>query len=500
MSEQSDFRTEYAEAFRTYLRAPDESALQGAYLLGRRAVQVGLSVLELADAHHEVLTAELGSATVERQPAELAGSARAFLNETLSTFDMASRGFREASETVRLEKRHSARLRLLAEAFLELNGSLRPLQILELVTARARTIHDVESVRARITLSAAGAIDDQPEDPADDLVVDVIDGATLPVDEELAHQALATERPVRGQSRSGSVLIVPLLRTGAPATGVIQLSGPATGTFTDQDEAILVQFASMTAIAVENALRFQHEHQIAATLQRSLLPQNVAVADGVDVAVRYRAGGEGVDIGGDFYDVVELGGRRLALALGDVMGKGIRAAATMGQLRMALRAYATDGRPPAAVVSGLDRLMASLRGDAFATMAYLDLSLERGTGRLTLAGHPPPVLRTPDGEVRLLEGPVSPPLGLIGDEAPAEIPVDVPDGSLLLLYSDGLIEGRDLPVADGLERLLAAVRSAPVGAEAVCDHVLDTIGGLAGHDDTAMLALRVVCGNPGSGA
>jgi serine phosphatase RsbU (regulator of sigma subunit) len=246
----------------------------------------------------------------------------------------------------------------------------------------------------------------------------------------------------------------------------------------------------MTAIAVENALRFEHQRWVAATLQQSLLPQDVEQTGRGLVAVRYQAGGEGVDIGGDFYDVVDLGGQHIGLALGDVMGKGVHAAATMGQLRMALRAYASDGRRPNEVVAGLDRLMAALRPDAFATMAYLDLDLGLGVGQLTIAGHPPPILRTPDGEVRLVRGAATRPLGIIGDEVPPEVTVEIPSGSLLVLYSDGLVEGRALPLDEGLDRLLDAVRRAPDDPEEACDHILEAMAGLADHDDTALLVLR----------
>jgi serine phosphatase RsbU (regulator of sigma subunit) len=479
-------REQYEEAFRAYMRAPSELGLQDAYELGRQAVQVGLSMLELTDSLHEVRTTELEHPATGQEPATLASSARVFLNETLSTFDMASRGFREASETVRLEQRHSARLRQLADAFVELNRSLRPDEILRVVTARARGVHEVSSARVRLVHGGESGVPSRRAEP-----LEVVDGEEIVIDEDLARAALSETRPVRGEGPETPLLVAPLLGGGGSPVGVIQLGGPSSGGgFTDQDEAMLVQFASMTAIAVENALRFEHQRWVAATLQQSLLPQDVAQTGRGLVAVRYQAGGEGVDIGGDFYDVVDLGESHIGLALGDVMGKGVHAAATMGQLRMALRAYATDGRRPNEVVAGLDRLMATLRPDAFATMAYLDLDLERGAARLTIAGHPPPILRTPDGAVRLLRGPATRPLGIIGDEVPPEIAVDVPAGSLLVLYSDGLVEGRALPLTEGLDRLVEAVGHGPDDPEAVCDHLLQAMSGLADHDDTALLVLR----------
>jgi hypothetical protein len=228
-------REQYEEAFRAYLRAPSELGLQDAYELGRQAVQVGLSMLELTDSLHEVLTAELADPATGQEPAALAGSARVFLNETLSTFDMASRGFREASETVRLEQRHSARLRELADAFVELNRSLRPEEILRVVTARARGMHEVSSARVLLVPGGESGVPSPAGAP-----IDVVDGDEVAIDEELARAVLGGQRPLRGEARGNPLLVAPLLGGGGQPVGVIQLAGPSSGGFTDQDEAMLV--------------------------------------------------------------------------------------------------------------------------------------------------------------------------------------------------------------------------------------------------------------------
>ncbi len=480
MPERAAFREAYATAFRGYLEAPDEEGLRVAYELGRRAVAVGLSMLDLVDAHQDVLAMMIERLGMHRPPAEVAAAGRAFLNESLATYDMASRGFKEASEAARLEQQHAERLRRLAEAFLELNGSLLPGEILRIVTQRAKTIHDAASIVAHLDTTADGRR----------VQLTQVEGDDHPVDDALARAAQTEGRPVRGAGPAGPVLVAPVLRSNGLPLGVLQLSGPRSGDFSSGDEAILLQFALMTGIALENAFRYQHERSIAVTLQRSLLPELLTAVPAANVACRYLPGGEGVEVGGDFYDVIELDGDRVALALGDVMGKGVAAAATMGQLRMALRAYATDERPPAGVIEGLGRLMSLLRNDAFATMVYVECDTRRDALLVANAGHPPPVLRTPEGDVRLLEGPVSPPLGVASGATGGQLEVPLEPGAMLVLYSDGLVEGHELTLIEGLDRLVDAVRTGPDDVEGMCEHLLRALGGHAGRDDTALLAYR----------
>jgi serine phosphatase RsbU (regulator of sigma subunit)/anti-sigma regulatory factor (Ser/Thr protein kinase) len=241
--------------------------------------------------------------------------------------------------------------------------------------------------------------------------------------------------------------------------------------------------------------RSRREHQIAETLQRSLLPDQLPVISGVDLAARYVPATADVHVGGDWYDVVHLPGGLIGLAIGDVAGHGLQAAATMGQLRMALRAYALHDSSPTAVLHGLHQLVAQLPMPEMATLAYLLLDPESGSLRYANAGHPPPAV-VENGGVRFLEEALSPPVGVTADGqlegSYPEAGTVLAPGSTLLLYTDGLVERRGVSIQDGLDRLeVQAHALADAELDALCDGVLAAlVDGYANADDIALLALR----------
>jgi PAS domain S-box-containing protein len=244
--------------------------------------------------------------------------------------------------------------------------------------------------------------------------------------------------------------------------------------------------------AMEERLRvvYEREHRIAETLQRSLLPERLPEIDGVALAARYLPAGRGAAIGGDWYDALELKDGRVALVVGDVVGHGLRAAATMGQLRNACRAYALVEASPSEVVARLNRLLATSGEDAMATVLYLVLDRETGEVAFTSAGHPPPLILTRDG-ASFLEGGRSVPVGAADPAVFREASRKLPTGASLLLYTDGLVERRDVPLEDRLGQLEAAAAAAGGELEEICDQVLD--GVLGSHDpvdDVALLAVR----------
>ncbi len=307
-----------------------------------------------------------------------------------------------------------------------------------------------------------------------------------------SHMTLFGSSPEPGRARkahaTGAELALPLTSPDGREMGTIQLSGKPGG-FTLGDGAILRQLAQMAAAAVDGVRRYEHERGIADTLQRSLLPERLPDIAGVAVGARYRAGGPGVDVGGDWYDVIPLSGGRAGLVLGDVMGKGLPAAIVMGQLRTAARAYALDGHGPAGVTDRLDAMVRALDGNHMATMIYMAVDPASLEVRFTRAGHPPPVLVRPDGSVSVLEGGGSVPLGVSDEPDHAEETVQLEPGATLLLYSDGLIERRDESIDTGLEKLRAAVANGPAAPDALCQHLLDTMGEER-SDDVALLALK----------
>jgi PAS domain S-box-containing protein len=204
------------------------------------------------------------------------------------------------------------------------------------------------------------------------------------------------------------------------------------------------------------------EHQIADELQRSLLPERAFAPDHLDVATYYRAGVEGTQVGGDWYDVIELGAGRTALVVGDVMGRGVQAAAVMGQLRSAVRAYARLDLPPADVLESLDGMVRDLGDDQIVTCVYAVFDPDDRTLTYANAGHLPPLL-TADGQTRQLADGQAPPLG-VAFGSPDESRVDMPPGSTVTLYTDGLVErrGRDIDLRiDALADELSKVRGRP---------------------------------------
>ena len=243
---------------------------------------------------------------------------------------------------------------------------------------------------------------------------------------------------------------------------------------------------------MEERLRhvYEQEHRVAETLQRSLLPERLPEIDGVELAARYLPAVAGSAVGGDWYDALELADGRVALVVGDVVGHGLKAAATMGQLRNACRAYALVEPAPAQVMARLNQLVVRGGEEAMATALYL--VLDRGTGEVTYttAGHPPPVVVSPEGP-EFLEGGRSVPIGATEGVAYREETATIPPGSTLLLYTDGLVERRDVPLEDRLAQLRAAAAAAGGELDDVCDQVLrGVLGARQPDDDVALLAVR----------
>jgi serine phosphatase RsbU (regulator of sigma subunit) len=287
-------------------------------------------------------------------------------------------------------------------------------------------------------------------------------------------------------------LAAPLVTRGGIGLGLIQVSDKIDGDFSEQDELVLVQLAQLAAVAIDNAQRFEREHEIAHTLQRSMLPPRLVCTSGVELAARYRAGGAGTEVGGDWYDSVELDDGRLMLMVGDVVGRGAAAAAVMGQLRTGFRAYALQRLPVTVLMSSLDRLLQDLGDGRFATAVCVVADPVEGTVEVVSAGHPPPLLIGPDGGTSFVPCDAHTPLGVLENPVYEPYAYRLRPGSTLLLYTDGLVESRDLPLHEGMGALKVAVARGPA-AESVddlCDRILAEIVGDQTGDDVALLAAR----------
>jgi|GEM_PF-711939 len=234
------------------------------------------------------------------------------------------------------------------------------------------------------------------------------------------------------------------------------------------------------------------ERRVAHTLQRSMLTTQLPEVDGVELAVRYLPSGSDAEVSGDWYDVIPLPDGRVGIVIGDVVGRGIDAAATMSQLRTALRAYAVEGLEPAAVIGKLHRLVGHLRVGLSTTLTYLDLDPFTMEVRYVSAGHLPVLHAPASGTPRFLEGARSAPLGAAPPRAP--IPQDrlvLGAGDGLLLYTDGLVERRESSIDDRLEQLRATVETGPAELAAQLEVLTTTLGaGAVRTDDIALLALR----------
>jgi phosphoserine phosphatase RsbU/P len=233
----------------------------------------------------------------------------------------------------------------------------------------------------------------------------------------------------------------------------------------------------------------RREQQIAQELQRSLLSGERPQTPDLDLDVFYRPAVAGLEVGGDWHDAFWLGEGRVALVVGDVVGRGIEAAATMGQLRSALRALASTGLRPGALLEALDRFAARHGVGRMTTLVYADLRIETGELRHACAGHPPPLLVAADGAACFLEGGRSTPLdAAIRPGARPEGRVDLAHGDRVVLYTDGVIERRDRPLAAGLEHLISAIREA--GEAFTVSALARTMEDADHPDDVCLLSAR----------
>ncbi|MFI6935339.1 SpoIIE family protein phosphatase [Streptomyces sp. NPDC050287] len=297
-----------------------------------------------------------------------------------------------------------------------------------------------------------------------------------------------------------SLITAPLLARGVVLGIVSFYRGRERAPFSDDDRSLAQELAARAAVCVDNARRYTREHTMVLALQRSLLPHRLPEQDAVEVAHRYLPAESGV--GGDWFDVIPLSGTRVALVLGDVVGHGLHAAVTMGRLRIAARNFAELDLAPDEVLTQLDNLVARLDRDEGseepgasgtgiigATCLYAIYDPTSRQCVLARAGHPPPALARPDGTVTFPDLPAGPPLGLGG--LPFETAeIHVPEGSRLVLYTDGLIEDRHRDIDTALDQLRDALARSGPSPEDTCRAVVDAVVPDHPADDIALLVAR----------
>ncbi|MFI0816299.1 SpoIIE family protein phosphatase [Streptomyces sp. NPDC021098] len=316
----------------------------------------------------------------------------------------------------------------------------------------------------------------------------------------------AAERPAGYEAEAGrlldqgihSLIAIPLrfrdVTLGVATFCRTRPSGP----FDDEDLVIARELAARTAVCVDNARRYTREHTMVTTLQHNLLPSALPDQDAVEVASRYLPARAGV--GGDWFDVLPLPGARVALVVGDVAGQGLHAAATMGRLRTAVQNFSALDLPPDEVLALLDELIARLDLEhetdpdsarvTGATCLYAIYDPASGRCSVARAGHPGPVLACPDGTVHTPDVPASPPLGLGGEPFEAA-DLAVPEGSRLVLYTNGLVASHDRDHDTGLDLLRRTLAAAPdLGPGDTCQELFATVLPARPTDDAALLVAR----------
>jgi len=288
--------------------------------------------------------------------------------------------------------------------------------------------------------------------------------------------------------RASSVLAVPFVRQER-ILGLLVMARTYS-TYSDSELMLATELADRAAVALDNATRFLRERDVAVTLQRSLLPQVLPKVRGLALAWRYFPGATGTNVGGDWYDVIPLESGRVALIIGDVMGRGLRAAAVMGQLRATARAHVYADLSPAEALARVDTELMRLEQEQIATALLALLDPVTGTVTVASAGHLPPLVRTDDGGVEYLDVEPGPPLGT-GAGGYTDLEITLTEGATMLLYTDGLVEDRRLPIDEGMATLAGAA-TVSREPELLCDRALVALGRDSEHDDdTAMLAVHL---------
>nr|WP_310716038.1 SpoIIE family protein phosphatase [Streptomyces lydicus] len=286
----------------------------------------------------------------------------------------------------------------------------------------------------------------------------------------------------------GGLAVLPLPADGR-VVGVCLVGWDQEHGFGPEERSLLTATAGLVGQALVRAHALDAGHELATMLQRSLLPRKLPELGGAVAAVRYLPATVGLEVGGDWYDVIPLSDGHVALVIGDVEGHSAGAATIMGQMRTAIRAYAVEGHPPDVVVAHANRLLLGMETDLFATCCYVDLDMEEGIAWFVRAGHLPPLLRYPDGSTEEMTVEGGPPLGVAADGEFPLTEIGLSPGTVIVLLTDGLAESASLPLEDGIRRVRDVLAAAdPADAGRLADDLLGSAK--RRDDDVAVLVLR----------
>uniref|UniRef100_UPI0031D49A9B PP2C family protein-serine/threonine phosphatase n=1 Tax=Saccharothrix mutabilis TaxID=33921 RepID=UPI0031D49A9B len=371
-------------------------------------------------------------------------------------------------------------------------------KLFEVLLGRVRELLSVDTVT--VLLTDAGG-EQLVARATRGLEEEVFQGVRVPVGSGFAGRVAQRREPVRISHVDESTVVNPLLWrrglramlgvpmvAGGDLVGVVHVGSLVDRRFTDEEVDLLRLIADRLAVGV-HAHRSRAERDAAELLQDSLLPGRLPKPRGWDLAARY-VPGAGSGVGGDWYDVFELPGGRIGLVIGDVVGHGLAAAVVMGRLRSALRAYALEYEDPAEVLGKLDRKATYFEHNTMVTVAYAVIHTATARMAVSVAGHPLPVVASPGRDTVLVDAVVDPPIGFnLATTGRHTAAVDLPQGALVVLYTDGLVERRDKDLDEGVALLRRSVTATP--AETACVRVMaELVGDHAAADDIALLAVH----------
>jgi GAF domain-containing protein len=364
------------------------------------------------------------------------------------------------------------------------------------------------SVEARRLALGLALTDSDPRDwieafPADEIVVYrpaspfarcmsggepvLLTGAEMDAEDLGRIRAVIDDEDMR-RVEASSMLAVPLKARGTLVGFVAFTRRPGRCGFNAHDVVMAERLATQAAICIDNARLYRRERRTVQALQDSLAPKAVTLPSGWQIAHRYLPAGRSAQVGGDWFDVIRLSDRRVAIVIGDAMGHDAVAAAAMGRMRTAIRALAGLDLPPAEMLQRLDRVTHDTDPDQYATCVYAICDLSDHSCRLARAGHVPPILFHPDGTTTLLDLPPGLPLGL-GEGNFETISMTIPDCGVLVFYTDGLVESREHDLEVGITALRAALTDPAASPEAICDTITTALP--QGHDDVTLLLVRM---------
>ncbi|HZO94642.1 MAG TPA: SpoIIE family protein phosphatase [Candidatus Baltobacteraceae bacterium] len=383
--------------------------------------------------------------------------------ELVATVGALLRGAEAQRTAIRLARR----LRRLNEATLALNQARALPTLVETIASEAAVLFDAA---VSVALALGGSClraDAAPE----------IAAAARPCTADAVDQ-------LRGRSGARSQLWAPL---DAPDGQRGTIAVVHAGRTSDEDDVVLAQYARAANIALRNVRSYDVERQIALMLQRNLLPDAVPDLPKLQLATRYEASAQHVEVGGDFYEIFSLGGDRVAFAIGDVVGHSLEAAMVMAQLRTAIRSYLLEGHGPAATIERLNRLLCRFHPDVTATACCAVYDGADGACEVANAGHLPPLLVT-NGAARYL--PFGGALLGIEEQVPTAHAFTLAADDLLVLFTDGLVERRDAPLEAALAKLAEVAATPGAGIDELADRILRDVGPATAFDDIALVLIR----------